>query len=155
MIIISTPSTGDSEGSRQTVSLKVDRHKLAKCRWREVAEDSVEFGFDLEGPLTHGMLFYQTVDTSYVITQEQEKILLIAYSDAQEAAQLGWMIGNLHFSADFQKDGLVVEDDLAVRQLLEHNQILFRSSTRVFRPAQKATGHHHHHKHAKHSESCV
>jgi len=155
MIIISTQLTGDSKGSRETVSLKVDRHKLAKRRWRGVAEDSVEFGFDLEGPLTHGMLFYQTVDTSYVITQEPEEILLIAYCDAKEAAQFGWMIGNLHFSADFQKDGIVVEDDLAVRQLLEHNQILFRSSKRVFRPTQKATGHHHHNEHAKHSNSCV
>ena len=36
------------------ISIPIDRYTLAKRRWRGVAEDGREFGFDLEAPLADG-----------------------------------------------------------------------------------------------------
>ena len=36
------------------IAIAVDRHKLARRRWRGLAQDGQDFGFDLIEPLQHG-----------------------------------------------------------------------------------------------------
>ena len=45
------------ENESEVILLSVDRHTLARKRWRGVASDGSEFGFDLENSLKHGAAF--------------------------------------------------------------------------------------------------
>jgi len=53
------------------------------------------------------------------------------------------MVGNLHFSADFQDAAVIAEDDPAVRQMLDRNHIPFSEIEAVFEPVIVSHGHHH------------
>ena len=63
------------------VELTVSRFKLQKRRWRAKAADGTDFGFDLEEPLTHGAVFFQTTAARYVIAQEPELLLETSLGD--------------------------------------------------------------------------
>ena len=72
------------------VRIPVDRYTLAKRRWRGVAEDGCEFGFDLEKALPDGACVYQDI-ARYVIAQKYEAVLEVALAtDAPIAAKLGF-----------------------------------------------------------------
>ena len=130
------------DASLPLVALRVDRRTLAKTRWRAVADDGQEFGFELARPLPHGATVFQQA-VRYVIDQQPEPILRLAVSDPSEGARLGWMIGNLHFPAQVRDGALFVEADLAIRQMLEREHVPFEETHGVFEP-MKASGHHHH-----------
>ena len=53
------------------------------------------------------------------------------------------MVGNLHFSADFEDNAVIAEDDPAVRQMLERNHIQYEETTGVFEPVIVSHGHSH------------
>jgi urease accessory protein len=130
------------EGDRSIVRIPVDRLTLAKRRWRGVADDGREFGFDLEVPLVDGAEFFQTDDAIYVIAQKYEPVLEVALgADSQAAARLGWMIGNLHFQIEVAAGIVRVADDPALRQLFNRERIQFVACKRVFHPL---SGAHHH-----------
>lgn len=133
-------------GNLKVVSIPVDRHKLARRRWRSSAVDGVDFGFDLSEALFHGDCVYTTESAAYVIEQEPEACFLIALKEAREAAWIGWMIGNLHFKAAFSTEGLLVQDDLAVEQMLDREQIHYHRVRRIFEPSKQG-GHSHDHSH--------
>lgn len=128
------------------VPISVDRHKLARRRWRGVAADGMDFGFDVTEALSHGDCIYKTDTIAYVIEQAAEACLLIALADAKGAAWIGWMVGNLHFKAAFSDEGMLVQDDLAVRQMLEREHIQYQEVQRVFQPCKQG-GHSHDHTH--------
>ena len=130
------------DDSLPVVALRADRRTLAKTRWRAVAEDGQEFGFELARPLPHGATICQKA-ARYVIDQRPEPILRLAVTDPSEGARLGWMIGNLHFPAQVRDGALFVEADLAIRQMLEREHIPFEETQGVFEP-MKTGGHHHH-----------
>ena len=96
---------------RVVVAISVDRHKLVRRRWRGVATDGTDFGFDVNESLNHGDCIYETDTKSYIIEQVPEDCFLIALSGAMESAWMGWMIGNLHFKASFSDEGVLVQDD--------------------------------------------
>lgn len=129
------------------VSLVVDRHKLARRRWRGAAADGTDFGFDVNESLTHGDCIWTTDTVAYVIEQSAEDCFLIALKEAKEAAWIGWMIGNLHFKAAFSEEGVLVQDDLAVEQMLEREHIHYHRVQRVFQPSKQG-GHSHDHDHS-------
>jgi urease accessory protein len=134
------------EAWRPTVRIPVDRLVLAKRRWRGVAEDGTEFGFDLEKALTDGDAIAQTETAIYVLAQKYEPVLEVSSAalgdhSAGAAARLGWMIGNLHFQIEVVGDVVRVMDDSAVRQLFEREGIAYTSCKRVFHPL--SGGHHH------------
>jgi urease accessory protein len=131
------------ETEKQIVSHKVDRRKLAKRRWRGVADDGEEFGFDLPHPLKNGTPFHETESTRYQIKLTPENVLRIPFADQKQAAYYGWMVGNLHFSADFEDTAVIAEDDPAVRQMLERNHIQHEKTTGVFEPVIVSHGHSH------------
>jgi urease accessory protein len=139
------------------IFLTVPRHTLAKRRWRAKAEDGADFGFDLETPLEHGDVIFQTPKAVYVIYQEPEKVLSLAFHSPAEAARLAWQIGNLHFPIAIREHGLLVEDDLAVRQMLDREHIPYLEAEELFQPVSATAAHHHHghseagHEHHPHS----
>jgi urease accessory protein len=127
------------------VRIPVERLTLAKRRWRGAAEDGVEFGFDLEKPLTDGAQVFVSDTTVYVIAQKYEPVLEVALgSDASAAARLGWIIGNLHFPLEVAGALVRVADDTALRQLFEREGIPFVLCKRVFRPLGGGHSHGHH-----------
>ncbi len=140
MEIIHAPLEQGDE-SRPAVRIAVDRLTLAKRRWRGVAEDGREFGFDLEKPLSDGAAVFQN-EWRYVIAQAYEPVLEVSLSSAAPmAAKLGWMIGNLHFPLEVIGESVRVADDPALRQMFEREGISFVVCKRVFHPL--SGGHRH------------
>ncbi len=131
------------------IPLLVDRHQLARRRWRGVATDGTEFGIDVAEALSHGACIHTTENKAYCIEQSAEGCCLVPLGEAPDAAHLGWRIGNLHFKAAFSDDGILVSDDSAVVQMLEREGIPFSRVERVFQPARQG-GHSHDHEHGHH-----
>jgi urease accessory protein len=127
------------------VALSVDRHTLAKRRWRGRAVDGEEFGFELHDPLTDGAVFFESATARYVIEQQPEPLLAIALTDPESAARIAWQIGNLHFPVAVKEGRILVENDLAIRQMLERDHVPFEAVEAVFQPLNAGAGHHHHH----------
>ncbi len=125
------------------VHLKVDRRTLAKRRWRGKAEDGTDFGFDLTHPLADAHAIHENETAVFRIKQSEETVLRIPFSSSKQAAYYGWMVGNMHFSAAFEDDCVIAEDDPAVRQMLERNHIHFEETTTVFHPTIVSSGHSH------------
>ena len=127
-----------------TVPISVDRLTLAKRRWRGVAADGREFGFDLESPLGDGAAVFVTDTTVYRLTQRPETVLEISLgSDPTTAARVGWLLGNLHFRIGVTEAAVLTPDDPAIRQLLDRERIGYHATQAVFRPL--AGGHSHSH----------
>ncbi len=142
-MILVNDHLGPGETHKRVVPLKTDRRTLAKRRWKASADDETEFGFDLPHPIKNGTPFYETDDCQYRIEQTPENVLRIPFQDPKQAAYYGWMVGNLHFSADFDSDAVIAEDDPAIRQMLDRNHIAFTETTAVFEPVIVSHGHHH------------
>jgi urease accessory protein len=141
MEIIHQPLTTWDPALPQT-RIPVERLTLAKRRWRGVAEDGQEFGFDLETPLQDNAAVFQAATAVYILSQKYEPVLEVALgTDSPTAARLGWLIGNLHFTIEVAGSTVRVIDDPAVRQLFEREAIAYVPCKRVFRPL--SGGHHH------------
>jgi urease accessory protein len=142
------------------IRLAVERLTLAKRRWRGVAEDGAEFGFDLERPIADGAAFHQTGASVYVIAQKYEPVLELRIASicpepagspepveriegrmGSDAARVGWLIGNLHFQIEVLDEIIRVVDDSAVRQMFEREGIMFTPCKRVFHPISGGHSH--------------
>ena len=141
-LIRSAVSTTGPRASK--IPLEVDRHTLAKRRWRGVAADGLEFGFDLEKPLNNGDYFHQSATANYVIAQALEPLLEVPVLSPVQAAKLAWQVGNLHFPLAIMNNHLWIEDDPAIRQMFVREKILFREIRGVFQPIAAVASHHHH-----------
>lgn len=142
MELVRGPWTGSKPGLAE-VKLRVDRQTLAKRRWRGVADDGREFGFDLERPLHHLEAIFHSDSSCYFITQIPESLLAVMIVTPAQAARVAWQIGNLHFPLAVRADSILVEDDPAVRHLLAREQISFQVTQDVFQPVGGSSGHHH------------
>jgi len=132
----------DSPSALPHIALHADRHTLAKRRWRGVADDGAEFGFDLASPLTDGTAFFASDTALYVLTQKAEPVLeVVLIAKAAPVVRLGWTIGNLHFPIQVTDDCIRVPDDPALRQLFEREKIPFTACERVFVSFAKAHSH--------------
>ncbi len=132
----------DTPPSLPRISLAVDRLTLAKRRWRGVAVDGADFGFDLPSPLADGAVFFANGTSAYCIEQKPEPVLEIALIPRPApVARLGWTIGNLHFPIQVTDELVRVPDDSALRQLFEREKIPFTSCERVFQPFAKCHNH--------------
>ena len=131
------------------VGLPVDRLTLAKRRFRAVARDGADFGFDLEYPLKNGDVFFETSSAVYCFEQKPERVIEFPLGETQaDAARLGWLFGNLHFPIQITPDSVRVADDPAVLQVCEREHLRFAISEQVFIPLGGSAGHghgHHHH----------
>jgi urease accessory protein len=143
-IICSVQEYPQREGET-IVLLTADRATLAKRRWRGVAQDGQEFGFDLDHVLVDGSVFHREGGKCYVISQATEPVLEIELGgDSAQAAVLGWQIGNLHFPIEVTEFVIRSADDPAIRHMLQREAIPWRPATAVFRPF-KSAGYVHHH----------
>lgn len=147
MMQLITAAQGAPKKPLEAIALRVDRHKLARRRWRACAEDGVDFGFDVPEALQHGDCIFEEDTKAYYIEQEPEACLLVAFTTSEASAWIGWMVGNLHFKAAFSDSGILVQDDLAVRQMFEREQIDYQQVQRIFQPAKQG-GHSHNHSHS-------
>jgi urease accessory protein len=143
-IIQSNPHPHGDHGHHHHVDLRVDRITLAKRRWRGMAVDGREFGFDLAEPINHGAHFFTDGDNHYVIEQEPEEVLEIPVTTPEQAARIGWSLGNLHFPVEVVDGAVRAQGDSAVLQLLQREGLAFTRVTCVFLPLSAgAHGHHH------------
>lgn len=141
LTIVHAALTEVDAAPRAEVALRADRITLAKRLWRGVADDGVEFGFELQRPLRHGDVFYQTEAARYVIRQHPEPVVEISLDVAPSAAAgIGWAIGNLHLELQAESTRLLAADEPAVRQLLERLSVPFTPTTAVFRPGRFVRG---------------
>jgi urease accessory protein len=124
------------------IALCVDRLTLAKRLWRGVADDGMEFGFELAAPLKHGETFWQTATARYVVQQPLEAVLAISLDAIapSAAAGIGWAIGNLHREFSSEPTRLLAPDEPALRQLFDRLKIPFQPTTIIFRPGRFARG---------------
>jgi len=138
--------------ARRQVGLTVDRHTLMKTRWRGMAHDGTEFGFDLEVPLRHDEVFFETDSAVFAIRQAAEPVLIVS-SDIPwgSVAELAWSAGNLHQPIEVRADGMCLPDEPAVRAVLDKLHVGYSRADAIFRP-QGGGVHSHHDKehHAYH-----
>ncbi len=118
----------------EQVKLIAERRLFLKRRWRALAEDGTEFGFDLEARLTHGCVFHQTELADYVIWQEPELVYQLAIGEPNFAALVGWKVGNLHFPVQIVEGFIRITHDPAIAQLLEREGWPHEEVSVVFNP---------------------
>jgi urease accessory protein len=99
-----------------------------------VAEDGTEFGFDLDERLPDGAVIFQTDAHDFVVWQEPELVYVVRPGSPDEAALIGWRIGNLHLPVEIVGGALRVLHDPAVRQLCEREGWPLVEETVVFKP---------------------
>lgn len=149
MILIKTPlSDADAvvAGGRPETAIRVDRQKLARRLWRGAADDGLDFGFEVAEPLRHGDVVWVTPTTRYVIRQTAEPLLEISIElPPDQAAVVGWAVGNMHFVIEAQEKRLLAPDDSGLRQALDRIGIAYRVVSGVFQPHRFASivGHSH------------
>jgi urease accessory protein len=141
---------GGVYGPHSHIHLPADRATLAKRRWRGVAEDGREFGFDLDETLAHGDHFFADGDKWYTVEQTPEEVLGIPVTSIEQAARVAWSLGNLHFGVQVLSGSVRVTEDPAVLQLLSREHIAFERVTCVFQPLSAGASHHHDHSHHHH-----
>jgi urease accessory protein len=143
--LIRSVQTGSPPEGQEFIPLVADRATLAKRRWRGVAEDGREFGFDVDRALADGTTFSSAAGRTYKILQAAEPVLEIELgNDPSRASVLGWRIGNLHFPIEVTESVIRSVDDPALRQLLEKEKIRWRPATAVFRAIQSGVHAHDH-----------
>lgn len=118
----------------QQVLLVAERRQFLKRRWRGVAQDGTEFGFDLESRLHDGGVIFQTGEKDYVVRQEHEMVYVVRPATVDEGALLGWKIGNLHMPVEITGGEIRAMHDPAVRQLLERDGWIYEERTLLFNP---------------------
>jgi urease accessory protein len=116
------------------VPVSAERRMFLKRRWRGVAGDGTEFGFDLESRLCDGALIHQNGNLDYVIQQEPERVCEIDFKSPQQAALIGWKIGNLHFPVQVLTESIRVENDPAIQQLCIREDWTYQEISVVFQP---------------------
>ena len=118
----------------EQIKLLAERRQFLKRRWRGVAEDGTEFGFDLESRLSTGCVFFQTETRDYVIQQEPELVYEVPIRSPAFAALVGWKVGNLHFPVEITGDVIRILHDPAIAQLLEREGWAHQEVMVVFNP---------------------
>jgi len=122
------------------VVLSAERRQFLKRRWRAVAEDGTEFGFDLEDRLTDGCVVFQQDGKDYIVRQLPEAVYEVTYESPGHAALVAWKVGNLHLPAQILDGGIRVLHDEAMANLLEREGWPYTEPVVLFQPL-KAMAH--------------
>ena len=118
----------------EQVRLVAERRMFLKRRWRGVAEDGTEFGFDLESRLKNGGVIHREAHADYVVWQEPELVYELHFETPSHAALVGWKVGNLHLPVEVTGTSIRVVHDPAMLQLCEREGWALSESTVVFNP---------------------
>ena len=122
------------------ITLTAERRQFLKRRWRGIAEDGTEFGFDLETRLTDGCVIFQERGNDYIVRQLPERVYEIVFESPAQAALVSWKVGNLHLPAQILDHSIRVLHDTAMTQLLEREGWTFTEPAVMFTP-MKAMAH--------------
>ena len=123
-----------SRPASEQIPLVVERRLFLKRRWRGVAADGCEFGFDLESRLSHGGVIHRNEKADYIVQQAPESVFQLRPSNAEQAALMGWKIGNLHLGIQAIDGCLRAVRDPAVQQLCEREGWPLEEVSVVFNP---------------------
>ncbi len=126
--------------SENQITLAAERRQFLKRRWRGIAEDGTEFGFDLETRLSDGCVIFQERGNDYIVRQLPESVYEIVFDTPAQAALVGWKVGNLHLPAQILDHSIRVLHDEAMTQLLVREGWAFSEPELVFTP-MKAVAH--------------
>lgn len=124
----------------QQVALFAERRNFLKRRWRGIAEDGVEFGFDLDARLVDGCVIFRENGKDYIVRQLPEKVYELPLADPAFAALVAWKVGNLHLPAQILDGAIRVLHDEAMAQLLEREGWKHSEPEVIFTP-MKAMAH--------------
>lgn len=122
------------------ITLAAERRQFLKRRWRGVAEDGTEFGFDLEARLVDGGVIHHQNGNDYIVRQLPEKVYEVSYTSPDHAAHVAWKVGNLHLPAQIFPDSIHVLHDEAMARLLEREGWTHSEPEVIFTP-MKAMAH--------------
>ncbi len=121
------------------VTLTAERRQFLKRRWRGIADDGTEFGFDLETRLSDGVVIFHQVGNDYIVRQLPESVYEIHFETPAQAALIAWKVGNLHLPAQILDESIRVLHDEAMTQLLAREGWAFSSPEVVFTPMKAIT----------------
>jgi len=124
----------------QQIELLAERRLFLKRRWRGIAVDGTEFGFDLEARLIDGCVIHHANGIDYVVRQLPETVYRIDFVDPPQAALVAWKTGNLHLPAQILDDAILVLHDAAMANLLAREAWAYSEPEVVFQP-MKAMAH--------------
>jgi urease accessory protein len=126
-------------GDRQII-LAAERRQFLKRRWRGIAGDGTEFGFDLEVRLIDGCVIHHAGGFDYLVRQLSEVVYRIPFESPAHAALVAWKTGNLHLPAQLEDNAILVLHDEAMSQLLKREGWNFTEPEVLFTP-MKAVAH--------------
>lgn len=118
----------------EQVVLAVERRQFLKRRWRGVADDGTEFGFDLESRLTDGSVVFKQDGKDYIVRQIPETVYEVPFESPAHAARVAWKTGNLHLPAEIFDGFLRVLHDEAMKNLLDREGWAYTEPTVLFQP---------------------
>ncbi|NJM36499.1 MAG: hypothetical protein HC845_00700 [Akkermansiaceae bacterium] len=139
-IIQNALASSSSLPSEQQIVLSVERRLFLKRRWRGVAQDGTEFGFDLESRLNDSCVIYHERGNDYVVRQLPEIVYEIAFDSPAQAALIAWKVGNFHLPAQILTNSIRILYDDAMKQLLEREGWTYGEPEVLFTP-MKAMAH--------------
>ena len=141
MHLIQNPVAASSELPEEArITLSAERRQFLKRRWRGVAEDGTEFGFDLETRLTDGCVVLQQDGKDYIVRQLPETVYEVPFESTAHAALVAWKTGNLHLPAQIFDGFVRVLHDEAMKNLLDREGWIYSEPTVLFQPL-KAMAH--------------
>lgn len=120
--------------SAQQVVLSAERRQFFKRRWRGIAADGTEFGFDLDARLTDGCVIFHQDGRDYIVRQMPETVYEIPLQSPAHAALVAWKVGNLHLPAQILDDAIRILHDDAMTQLLAREGWNFAEPEVLFTP---------------------
>ena len=132
-------ASSDLSIDRQII-LAAERRQFLKRRWRGIAEDGTEFGFDLEDRLADAGVIFQHDGNDYIVRQLPEVVYRIPFAGPAQAALAAWKTGNLHLPVQILEDAILVLHDEAMGQLLEREGWDYSEPEVIFTP-MKAMAH--------------
>lgn len=146
-----TQKLNHSEISESISKVKVpaSRILLQKKRWRTTAENGDDIAVDLEVSLSHGDYVGLANDIAYIIDQAEEEVIVINIPDHKDqAATIGWMLGNQHIPVEVRHGTICVAYDKGVAMLLDRNEISYTKEYQRFSPSPHSHTHSHGHNHS-------
>lgn len=126
--------------ANRQIILSVERRLFLKRRWRAVADDGTEFGFDLDTRLCNNGVIFHRGGFDYLVRQQTEKVFRIPFVNPGHAALVAWKTGNLHLPAQILDDAILVLHDESMAQLIEREGWSFDEPEVLFTP-MKAVAH--------------
>ena len=109
------------------------------------ASDGTDIAVDLDTPCKNGAVVQVDGTTAYFVEQKPEAVIRIRIpSDPEEAARLGWFLGNQHLAVEVRQGCIWLGHDAPLLAKLRKAGVDAISGSGVFSPDPHSKAHHHH-----------